>query len=335
MITDFKNGTATFVMAHWTLHPEESRKYMEDAVEGIFKQTDGNWQIVIVDDFSPLEAREYLLSIKKRSPEKIHLILKESNDGPGITRNIGIEWAYKNNSPIILYNDADDISHPRRLETVRKIFMDDPEAGVVYSTFQIIDENNDPVDEKNITPSIIEIIESLKDNPVQGEDAWIQIGTLKGYINLTSSTAVKTDLAYKYPFPEVRVSEDQHTWLRYSAGGGKFVYTKDIPSFYRIPRGKPTVSRSRIERFYEQKAAVDTDGFMEAIRIYDETTGMRSEDKDDLLIKFYLKLAETLGRENLNVLAHDQVAKAAAISRIKTEELINLRGFQKNTWAKI
>lgn len=336
MNTDYKKGTATFVMAHWRQNHEESREYLDQAVDGILSQTDDNWQIVIVDDLSPsLEAREYLKKIKELRPEKIHLIFKGTNDGPGMCRNMGIEWAYKNNSPIILFNDADDISHPERLDTVRRIFMGDSEAGVVYSTFKVIDENKKPVPENVLTPSILEILEGHRENPVQGKDAWIQIGTIKGYTNLTSSTAVKTEIAYKFPFPAVRVSEDQHAWLRYSAGGGKFVYDAGIPSLYRIPQGTPTVSRARIEGYYSEKAAIDTEGFLEAIRIYDEATGLCPEERDSLLIKFYLKLAETLGREDQNSLARDQVVKAAAISRIKTEEQIALRGLQGYIWAEI
>ncbi len=336
MNTDYEKGTATFVMAHWSQNHEESREHLKQAVDGILSQTDDNWQIVIVDDLSPsLEAREYLKKIKELKPEKIHLIFKATNDGPGISRNIGIEWAYKNNSPIILFNDADDVSHPKRLDTVRRIFMGDPEAGVVYSTFKVIDENMKPVPDSALTPSILEILEGHRENPVQGKDAWIQIGTVKGYTNLTSSTAVKTQIAYKYPFPEVIVSEDQHAWLRYSAGGGKFVYVADIPSLYRIPQGISTASRARREGFYSEKAVVDTEGFLEAIRIYDKATGLRPEDRDSLLIKFYLKLAETLGREDQNSLAKAQVVKAAGISRIKTEEQIALRGLQSYIWAKI
>ncbi len=336
MDTDYKKGIATFVMAHWRPNPSEGREHLDQAVKGILNQTDEHWQLVIVDDASPsLEAREYLKKVKELSPERIHVIWKDTNDGPGMSRNIGIEWAYKNNSPMILFNDADDISHPERLDTVRRIFMEDPEAGVVYSTFQVIDEHKSPVPEQALTPSILEILEGHRENPVQGKDAWIQIGTRKGYTNLTSSTAVKTELAYRYPFPPVRVSEDQHAWLRYSAAGGKFVYAAGIPSYYRIPQGTPTVSRARIENYYAEKAEIDTAGFLEAIRICEETSGLSPEDRDSLLINFYLKLAETLGREDQQSLAREQVDKAAAISRSETREQIALRALQGYPWADI
>lgn len=242
--------------------------------------------------------------------------------------------AYEKGSPFILFNDADDISHPKRLETVRKEFIQNPQAAVVYSTFQVIDENSNPVDEKCLTPSILEILEGHKENPVCGSNAWIQIGIEKGYTNLTSSTAVRTDVAFKYPFPAERVSEDQHAWLRYSAGGGDYIYSPHIPSKYRIPQGTPTVSRARIMHYYEQKAAVDTDGFLEALRIAQEN-GKFKGDKDSLLVKFYVKLAETLGRENQNKLAAEQIAKAASISLEKTKEVLELKNLISMEWAKL
>ncbi|OPZ89268.1 MAG: UDP-Glc:alpha-D-GlcNAc-diphosphoundecaprenol beta-1,3-glucosyltransferase WfgD [Firmicutes bacterium ADurb.Bin419] len=335
MSMDFSTGTATFVMAHWGNDNDKSRFYLEQAIDGIFKQTDTNWQIVIVDDMSPCaEAREYLKKVRERCPEKIQVIFKDTNDGPGVCRNTAIKWAYENGSPFILYNDSDDISHPERLEVVRREFVQNSQAAVVYSTFKVIDENNELVEEKYLTQSILEILEGHRENPTQGRDAWIQIGTEKGYTNLTSSTAVRTDVAYRYPFPAQIVSEDQHAWLRYSAGGGEYIYSPGIPSLYRIPQGKPTVSRARIKHYYEQKAAVDTDGFMEALRIAQEK-GEFWGDKDILLIKFYIKLGETLGRENQNKLAAEQVTKAACISLEKTKEILKSRNLQNLIWAKL
>ncbi|GAE86726.1 glycosyltransferase [Acetivibrio straminisolvens] len=101
MSVDFSKGTATFVMSHWRNDNECSRFYLDQAIDGIFAQTDSNWQLVIVDDLSPCaEAREYLLEVRKRSPQKIHVIFKDTNDGPGICRNIGIKWLMKKGRPL-------------------------------------------------------------------------------------------------------------------------------------------------------------------------------------------------------------------------------------------
>jgi len=334
----YKDGIATFVMPHWRDENFVTKRYLDEALENIFNQTDSNWQLVIIDDLSPCrEAIDYLDEVKAKDPDKIYVIKKHTNDGPGYCRNLGIKWAYKHNSPIVLFNDSDDISDKRRLEVARRIFVQAPETSVVYSTFKVIDENSKIVPTKNLTQSIIEILEGHQGNPPQGLNAWIEIGTEKGYTNLTSATVVETELAYKYPFPQERVSEDSNTWMRYSAGGGKFVYCGEMPTLYRIPQNTAgSSSRSREggkHGFYETKARVDTDGFTRALEIALANGKVKAEQRDELLIKFYLKLGETMYRESEYDLAQAQVERAKLVDKEISKRVIEEKGFQ--AWAVI
>jgi hypothetical protein len=223
----------------------------------------------------------------------------------------------------------------RRLEVARKIFVSDPDASVVYSTFKVIDENSKVVPTEKLTQSIVEILEGHMGHPPQGINAWIDIGTEKGYTNLTSATVVKTELAHKYPFPPEKVSEDSNAWMRYSAGGGKFVYSGEMPTLYRIPQNTAgSSSRSREggkHGFYVQKARVDTDGFTRAVEIAITNGKIKVEQRDELLVKFYLKLGETLFRESELDLAQDQVKLAMYVSHDLTKKVIADKKF---TWAK-
>jgi glycosyltransferase involved in cell wall biosynthesis len=309
---------------------------LDETVDTILKQTDKNWQLVIVDDLSPCkEAVDYLEVVKSKAPDKISILKKKTNDGPGFCRNMGIQWAYQHNSPIVLFLDADDLAHPRRLELARKIFCDDPMASVVYSTFVVVDEASKEVEWDKLSGSIQEIIEGHHGTPPQGFNAWIEIGTEKGYTNLTSATVVRTDIAYKYPFPSEKVSEDSHTWMRYSAGGGKFVYCGDIPTRYRIPQSTAgSASRSREggrEAFYQTKCRVDTDGFVRAVEIAITNGKIQVEQRSELLVKFHLKLGETMRRENQMDLAYAQVRLAEKVSLELTQKWIEIMGFQ--AWA--
>lgn len=338
---DFKNGTATFVMPHYRPDNDKTKVYLDETLKTIFDQTDKNWQLVIIDDLSPCqEAKDYLKEVQKKNPDKkINVIFKETNNGPGYCRNMGIKWAYEHDSPIVLFLDADDLSDPRRLEVARKIFVSDPEASVVYSTFKVIDENSKIVPMEKLTQSIVEILEGHQQNPPQGTNAWIEIGTDKGYTNLTSATVVKTELAYKYPFPPEKVSEDSHAWMRYSAGGGKFVYNGEIPTLYRIPQNTAgSSSRSREggkHGFYITKARVDTDGFTLAVEIAVTNGKIKPSDRDELMVKFHIKLGHTLSRENEMDLAAEQVAKAASINKELAKKVVAERGFANEPWAKI
>lgn len=295
MVNDYKYGTASFVMPHWRKDNGLSKVHLEEAICSVELQTDSNWNIIIIDDCSTChEAIDYLDILKERLKDKLIVIKTKKNLGSGIARNVGIEWAYQHNSPIILFLDADDISHPKRLEMVRKHFMINPKTNVVYSTFQVIDEYGKRVEDKDIALSIREIMEGHKVSVVQGENAWIKIATEKNYTNLTSATAVRTDLAYETPFPDVRVSEDAHTWLRYGAHKGEFIYEPSIPSLYRIPTSTESASRERLENFCARKIKVDTDGFMEAFNIALKNGNVKEEDRKELLVRFYIKLAESI-----------------------------------------
>jgi hypothetical protein len=335
---DFKNGVATFVMPHYRPENDITKKYLDETLECIFNQTDKNWQLIIIDDLSPCrEAVDYLDEVHEKRPKQVFVIKQKTNNGPGYCRNLGIKWAFQHKSPIVLFNDADDISNVKRLEVARKIFVSDPDASVVYSTFKVIDERSNVVPMEKLTQSIIEILEGHQHNPPQGINAWIEIGTEKGYTNLTSATVVKTELAYMYPFPPEKVSEDSNAWMRYSAGGGKFVYSNDIPTLYRIPQDTVgSSSRSREggkEGFYIAKARVDTDGFTRALEIALTNGKIKLEQRDELLIRFYLKLAETLLREEQHKLVEELVHKSVLLDRDITEKVIKEKGF--GSWAEI
>jgi len=331
MVNDFINGVGAFVMAHWRKDNDLSRKQLDEAIDGIFNQTDNRWHIIIVDDNSPCkEAKEYLQEVKKRDKERIHIIYRQTSEGPGIARNEGIKYAYEHNFPIILFNDIDDISNPRRLELVREKFVKDDDVNVVYSTFIVVDEYTNVVPEDKISSSIKEILDGHKHDIVEGENAWIKIGTEKNYTNLTSSTAVRTELAYNVPFPKVKVSEDTHAWLRYGASKGKFVYDKIIPTLYRVPQNTECATRARIKDFYKLKSDIDTDGFKQAMEIAISNGNIDTSMKDTLMVKFYIKLAESLANGNQFELAKKQISKAMNISEteakecLKTKEILNI-----------
>lgn len=318
-------GTAAFVMPHWREENTLSRIHLEQAVDSVKCQTDSNWHLVIVDDCSPCkEAVSYLEQIKEDLQDKVTILRLEQNSGSGMARNRGIEWAYQNDLPIILFLDADDVCHPKRLETVRSHFVQDSKVNVVYSTFVVIDENGDKTPVEKIAPAIREILDGHKENVVEGENAWIQIATEKNYTNLTSSTAVRTDVAYRTPFPNVRISEDAHTWLRYGAHKGIFVYDETIPSLYRIPSGSKSASasRDRLENFCAGKVRVDTDGFLKAMEIALENGTIRPDETEELLIRFYIKLAESMKYAGADHLKAELEKKAKLLNQKLAEKWI-------------
>ncbi|MFW5960753.1 MAG: glycosyltransferase family 2 protein, partial [Chitinivibrionales bacterium] len=204
--------------------------------------------------------------------------------------------------------------------------------------FDVVDEESNTVPYEKLSPSIKEILDSHKGEPPQGENAWIEIATTKGYTNLTSATGVRTEIAKKFPFPREKVSEDSHTWMRYSAGGDKFVFTDECPTHYRIPQNTAgSSSRTREggkSGFYKTKARVDTEGFMEAAELALKKGDIKSDKKDELSVKFLIKLGDTLAQEDEIELAREQFKKADEISPDITAKVLEETGFAGQAWTK-
>ncbi len=315
-----KEFSSAFIIPYYTNgydhHQEQSREKLliADTIEGLFLQTDEDWSAIIVVDMHPNEeTHDYLIQLKQKYYPKIDVIFLERNVGPGVSRNLGVLKALERGNTIILFNDSDDISHPKRLEVVKKTFLENPLVDLVYSTFEVIDENNRSTPIEKISSPILEILESHVQNPLEGNNIWIKMGTETGITNITSSTAVRIKFAYQCPFPNERASEDFHSWIRMSAFGANFKYTSLIPTKYRIPSFmKYQASRTRIGlgNFNQIKARVDSDGFSKATEIALARNIIKPEEVPLIKAKFYKRLAKSMIREMENKLANELLNKA-------------------------
>jgi glycosyltransferase involved in cell wall biosynthesis len=307
---------SAFIIPHYADGYEEQggKDYLSETIKGLFSQTDEDWcAIIVVDNPLKEDTRNYLVHLKQKCYPKIDVIFLERNVGPGVSRNLGVLKALERGHQIILFNDSDDISHPKRLEVIKKIFLDNPQIDIVYSTFEVIDENNKITPIEKISSPILEILESHVQSPLEGDDIWIKMGTETGIINITSSTAVRMKFAYQCPFPNEKASEDFHSWIRMSAFGANFKYTSLIPTKYRIPSFmKYQASRTRIgpSIFNQIKARVDSDGFSKAIEIALTRNVIKPEEIPMLKAKFYKRLAKSMKREMENELASELLNKA-------------------------
>ncbi len=206
-INNRKEFSSAFIIPYYANEHEQQEQgrkkklLIADTIEGLFLQTDQDWSAIIVVDMPPNEeTHDYLIQLKHKHYPKIDIIFLEKNVGPGVSRNLGVLKALERGHTIILFNDSDDISHPKRLEVVKKTFLENPQVDVVYSTFEVIDENNRLTPIEKISSPILEILESHVQNPLEGNNIWIKMGTETGITNITSSTAVRIQFAYQMPF---------------------------------------------------------------------------------------------------------------------------------------
>ena len=317
---------AAFIMPLKISGNERDIRDFRASISTIENQSDKDWDIILVEDFSNDErVYQAIDDIKEKLKDRLHVIYSDKNYGTGPARNKGVLYAKEKGYPFILFNDSDDLSDPRRLELVRRAFEEDESVNVVYTSFDIIDENSDLVSDEKIPACIKEIIDGHKVDPVEGECAWAQIAMKKKYTNLTSCTAVRTSLASEELFPSSSASEDCHTWIRYGAHPGKFHLIKEIIGHYRIRLGTQSRSRSLNKDFYEQMYFYDCDGFEQALKLA-KKYGTMPKGYDELEIRVAQRTRLSLNLYNSGnlFLAERAINEANGIAKELTGKYIDL-----------
>ena len=81
-----------------------AEKYLKESIESILAQTYSNWELILLNDSSTDQSGKICEDYVKKD-KRIRLFTNEINQGPGFTRNRGIdnssgEWIY--------FLDADD-----------------------------------------------------------------------------------------------------------------------------------------------------------------------------------------------------------------------------------
>jgi len=305
----FNRGVGVFIMP---IYVDDIKiiHYIEEAVEGIFQQTDQNWHLIFIEDVSPLQAEALTLINRYKSShhEKITVIHNQKNQGPGFARNMAIEYAHQMQAPFVLFNDQDDISDKNRLALTRRAFEDNSDAVVVYSAFIPIDEDGNKIPNEQLTFSIKEILDCYQNVP-HGKDMWYTMGIEMGYVNLTSATSVLTSVAKEFPFRGMLVSEDLDAWFRYSTEG-RFIFVDNAPTKYRLPTDKKgSTSRSRSTDFYSLKSDIDFNAFSEVIEILLAQEKITNNQANFLKAKFKLRMINTfIGENRMDLVVREALA---------------------------
>ncbi len=169
-------------------------RFIEDSIKAILRQSFGEFELLVIDDGSTDESLQKARSF--RDP-RVRILENGRNLGIVETLNRGLSEA---DSPWVARCDADDISHPQRLEKQHALAM--AEAGIVFvgSGARIVDER----------------------------------GRTRGFARTASSHgAIRWDLCFRNPFAHsaafflregaeyrpVRAAEDYDLWSRMSRVG--------------------------------------------------------------------------------------------------------------------
>ena len=110
--------------------------YIKNAIESVLNQSSTEWELVIVDDLSIDNSLEIIQPYLK--DERIKLFKHQINKGCGATKRTCAENA---NGEIFGILDPDDALHKDAVKIMVKAHQDNPDCGLIYSTYYKCDKN--------------------------------------------------------------------------------------------------------------------------------------------------------------------------------------------------
>lgn len=206
--------------------------FVRPAIESILAQTYQNFELIIVNDLSTDDTPVIIERYRQLYPKKIKVIhLRKRHCAYGAA-NVAMHHA---KGEFIAPMDADDVSHPRRIEKQVEFFLQNNEAIVVGTQVRIIDKEGRIIGEKTFPASHREIYKKfLEVYPIVHPSCMIRRSLLP-----------KKNRLYENKYG---VNDDYYTFFvlfRY----GKFFNLPDYLLDYRIHFGNSSLQNLK-QKFY-------------------------------------------------------------------------------------
>lgn len=112
-----------------------AEKTIQKSIESILKQSYKNWELIVIDDGSTDDTKEFVERLIKKE-KRIRLITNHKNIGCALSRDKGIKAS---NGRWIAFLDADDLWLPKKLE-VQIAFHKKSKAVLTYTQYRRIDQ---------------------------------------------------------------------------------------------------------------------------------------------------------------------------------------------------
>jgi len=216
-----KKKLVSIVMASYN-----SDEFIGEAIESILNQSYSDWELLIIDDCSTDKSIEVIEGYCSKD-DRIKLFQNSSNNGPAVTRNVGIEAA---EGQYLTFLDSDDLWVSDFLEKSLK-FMHDKECHFVFSSYYRWYYGSDKVDDIFEVPEKATYQSLLKTCP---------ISCLTSVINIKELG--------KYYMPEIDKRQDYGLWLRILKDYPYALGIKEPLATYRIRPN--SVSRNKFKAMY-------------------------------------------------------------------------------------
>ncbi|MFO1444438.1 glycosyltransferase [Bacillus sp. Bva_UNVM-123] len=115
-----------------------TEKFIEEAIDSVFRQSYKNIELIVVDDASSDRSREIIerkfIEIKGTIPTYYYYF--QENRGPSAARNFGVEKA---KGKYIAFLDADDLYYLDKVKCQVEFLEHNPEVDIVYNDVQVVD----------------------------------------------------------------------------------------------------------------------------------------------------------------------------------------------------
>jgi glycosyltransferase involved in cell wall biosynthesis len=122
--------------------------FLRSAVESVFAQTYGDWEMILADDGSGEETTAYLDSLVA---SRVRMLRLTHSGNPSKVRNCAIKAA---RGRYLAFLDSDDIWASSKLERQISALTDNPQTRWSYSLCNHIDQNGRPVPKQRRTPTV-------------------------------------------------------------------------------------------------------------------------------------------------------------------------------------
>ena len=106
--------------------------FLPDTMDSVLRQTHRDFEILVIDDGSTDDTRDYLKSL--RDP-RLRVISQQNH---GLHRDVEPHFLEETRTPWLVRLDADDIASPDRLARISEYTNRWPNAGMFYSRGQTL-----------------------------------------------------------------------------------------------------------------------------------------------------------------------------------------------------
>lgn len=197
--------------------------YLQATVESILNQTFEDFELIIIDDASTIEYKDFFEEFKD---ERIKYLKLDKNGGPGCARNQGIKKAI---GEYVAITDSDDIYMPQRFELQAKFFDNNPDISLTGCTFRFSNRKKlsvIPYDDKDIRTYM------LFNSPLNNST-----------IMFRREIFAQKNLYY---IEDINFGEDYELWINAMFSGVKMANLTDFLMIYTRRPGQ--LSKTKLEK---------------------------------------------------------------------------------------